>query len=43
MKTRAPALWDGRNDGGVALPSGVFFAGLEPGAEVRRQSLVILR
>jgi hypothetical protein len=35
--------WDGRNDGGIALPSGVFFAELESGAEVQRQSLVILR
>jgi hypothetical protein len=35
--------WDGRNDGGIALPSGVFFAELESGAEVRRQSLVLIR
>jgi len=35
--------WDGRNDAGSRLPSGVFFAELENGLEVRRQTLVILR
>ena len=45
LETAGPhhVRWDGRNGRGLALPSGVFFAELVSGAEIRRQSLVILR
>jgi len=35
--------WNGRDERGTPLASGVFFAELESGGEIRRQSLVLVR
>jgi len=37
------AVWDGRNDAGVEVASGVYFARMQAGAYVETQSMVLLR
>jgi len=36
-------VWDGRNDSGVQLPSGVYFCRVRAGTEERTTRLVLLR
>ncbi len=40
---RHTASWDGRDDGGRAVPSGVYFVRLEVGGEARGRKLLLLK
>jgi hypothetical protein len=39
----AEVVWDGRDDAGRALPSGIYFAELRHGGESFRSRVVLLR